>query len=136
MYRKSFRFKIRLLLGDFNRLTCRRTLNAIVKRASPDELIDYCIAKLLITISIYASPFSLFHEILSHAVVERRKQNNPSFLDMSRSKIGRQSLANRLNPITACIKFEWLGKSFTKDTLRAKLKSSFFSYLLPPLNNC
>jgi len=126
-------FPLRLAFDDFKRKYSRKELNSLASRANPFELNDYKIAKLLISILSNTDPFVLFNELLSHCVVETRKEFNPSFLDMSRTRIGRQSLANRVNIISKQIKFEWLGKTFTKDSLRKSLKSSFFSYFIAPI---
>ena len=103
-------------------------LNEITGRAPPSELNDYKIAKILISIITNADPFTLFHELLSHAVVERRRSHNLSFLDMSRVRIGRQSLANRVNAVSRKINFKWLHIDMSPNLPRKNLKSSFFKY--------
>ncbi len=119
-------YPLRLSVNDYYKRLSRFHLCKITKRASPDELSDFKVAKMMISISNNACPFALFNEILSHAVVERRKPFNPTFLDMSRTKIGRQSLANRLSNVSKKTKFEWLYKQMSKDTLRVNLKKTFF----------
>jgi len=93
-----------------------------------NKLNDYKIAKLLISVTSSTNPYALFCDILSHMVLETRKPNNPSFLDMSRTRVGRQSLSNRIGSISKRLKFEWLSTPFTPSTLRTKLKSTFYSY--------
>ena len=124
-------YPLRLACNNFNKLTSRLTLNNLTSRAPPGELNDYKIAKLMISIISNVDPFTLFHELLSHAVLERRRPNNPHFLDMSRVRIGKQSLANRLGIISRKIKFKWLNINMSANALRSNLKSSFFSYSRP-----
>jgi hypothetical protein len=121
-------FPLRLALNDFNRLTSRKSINLKVNRAPPNELNEYKLARILISISNNQDPFVLFYELLSHSVVETRKPHNPKFLDMSRTRLGRQSLANRVNVVAMKLKFEWLHVESSKELLRKNLKKSFFSY--------
>ncbi len=106
----------------------RKVIDSKAKRASPKELHEFKTVKMLISICNNSSPYVLFKEILSHAMSERRSENRPKFFDTSRLKIGRQSFSNRLNIISRKINFDWLGQGHSKDTLRMKLKSSFFNY--------
>ena len=69
------------------------------------------------------SPFTLFHELLSHSVLERRKPFNPHFLDMSRRRIGKQSLANHVNAVSMKMNFKWLQVKMSPQTLRNNLFS-------------
>ncbi len=71
------------------------------------------IAKLMITICNNYDPFLLFHDILSHSVLERQRPARPKFFDTSRTRIGKQSLANRVGIITLKINFDWLDHAFS-----------------------
>ena len=116
-------------LAENNFYLSLTTLLASTQRASRYELNYYKIEKILYSITTNCSPFALFNEILSHAVLEKRRDKNTKFLDMSRTRVGRQSLANRLNKISPRMTFEWLGVKMSKETLRTHLKRSFFAYL-------
>jgi hypothetical protein len=116
----------------YKKRVSNKKLAMLTLRASPIDLNNYKIAKLLISVINNVEPFVLFNEFLSHSVLERRKPNNPSFLDTSRLRIGRQSIANRVNSVAQQIKFPWLEVPLSVDTLRRKLKMSFFSHLSSP----
>jgi len=122
-------YPLRLAMFDFKKKYSRKNLCHLTKRASPQELNNYKIAKTLISISENAEPFVLFNEVLSHSVIERRRQFNPTFLDMSRTRIGRQSFANRLNFVARKLCFEWLGIMLSKSAVRVNLKRAFFAYI-------
>ena len=127
-------YPLRLATKNFSKLISRKTLNLETQRASPNEINDYKIARLLYSIVANTSPFTLFHEVMSHAVIEeRRRPNNPNFLDMSRVRIGKQCFANRLNSISKGMTFPWLLIDLSPDSLRKSLKKCFFSYLQSPL---
>jgi hypothetical protein len=121
---------LRLVLNDFKRKLSRKEICELTQRANPFELNNYKMAKLLISITSNAEPYELFKEILSNSVVNRRKPENPTFLDMSRLRIGRQSIANRL-VVAQKLHFEWLHVRYSKDSLRKLLKSTFYSYFNP-----
>jgi len=121
---------LRLLIYDFKRAISRGRIDIITKRASPFQLVNFRIAKTLINISNNAAPFNLFHDVLSHAVTERRAEYKPHFIDMSRRRIGRQSFANRLTHVANRLNFDWCGIVISPAALHTKLKHAFFSYLL------
>jgi hypothetical protein len=122
-------YPLRLATNCFDRKSfSRKFLDKLTQRAPPKELNEYKIGRLLYSITINMSPYALFQEVLSHAVIEPRKPENPKFLDMSRLKIGRQSFANRLNFIALKMSFNWLQVPMSPEILRKNLKSSFFSY--------
>ncbi len=119
-------YHLRPLINDFNRFTSRVSLNVVCNRATPEEYNDYKVERLLISIVMNTTPFVLFHEVLSHSVLERRRPCNPRFLDMSRSRVIKQSFSYRINAIARPIKFEWLDRVLSKETIRSSLKHSFF----------
>ena len=114
-------------LCDFRSVLSRSIIDKLAKRASPSELDNYKIAKMLISINANAAPFTLFHELLSHSVVERRSEGRPKFIDLSVLKIGRQSFANRLS-VAKSIKFDWSDCPLTFDFVCSNIKNAFFAY--------
>jgi len=119
---------VRMLVFDFKFKISRDQLDYLSKRASPFQLNNFKLAKLLISICNNTAPFVLFHELLSHSITERRTEHRPKFLDMSRKRIGRQSLSNRVTHVANKINFDWSGLPLSSNVIREKLKSSFFSY--------
>ncbi len=119
-------YPLRLVLRDFKKVISNKKVLSLTDRASPSQFNNFKIAKLVITIVNNTDPFVLFHELLSHAVIERRSPRKPWFLDMSRSRTGRQSLANRVSPTMRKINFDWLDVDLSKDSLRRMLKMCFF----------
>jgi hypothetical protein len=124
-------YPLRLITNDFKRTLSNAQLSKLTGRASPFEINNFKVARTLISISNSSEPFVLFHELLSHAVIERRSEPRPWFLDMSRTRIGRQSFSNRVTAISKSLKFDWLGQIFTKDRLRVLLKKTFFALNKP-----
>ncbi len=121
-------YPLRLAIGDFKRQKSNKVVSELCKRASPFEFNNYKVAKLIVSIVSNTNPYFLFHVLLSQAVVESRKETQPWFLDMSRSRRGRQSFANRITAISKQINFPWLGVAYSKDHLRNQLKKSFFHH--------
>jgi len=119
---------LRLLLFDFKRTLSRPRIDFLTKRGSPYQLVNFKIAKTLINVSNNAAPFNLFHELLAHAVTERRAEFKPRFIDMSRSRIGRQSFANRVAHAANKLNFDWCGISLSPATIHLRLKHAFFGY--------
>ncbi len=100
----------RLLLGDYETVLCRPIIDPLSQCAFPTELNDYKVAKLLITIFTNAAPYTLFRDLLSHVLVERRSEQHPKFAHLSTLKMGRQSFSKRLF-IARKINFDWNGPS-------------------------
>jgi hypothetical protein len=120
---------LRMLLNDFKVRLSRKTIDKLPCRASPRDYNEFKIAKMLIHVCDNAAPFLLFHEIVSHSLFDRRSMKCPKFYDTSRLKIGQQAFANRLNKVSRKINFDWNGIELSRDTLRIKLKSSFFTQM-------
>jgi len=121
-------YPLRLVLNDFKRSLSRKTLAKRTNKANPDQLVNLKTAKCFISICTNCSPFTLFHELLSHAVIENRRPRRPWFLDMSRKRIGRQSFANRVGNLSKSLQFDWLtDEPLSNDSLRRQLKKTFFT---------
>jgi hypothetical protein len=98
----------------------------MTKRVLPIEFNNFKVAKLLLSIINSMPPYVLFNELLSDAVIESRKEFCPWFLDMSRTRIGKQSFANRISNISRQISFDWFNLDLTKDAIHRLLKGSFY----------
>ncbi len=120
-------YPLRLAIGYFKCKFSNREITSLVKRATPNELNSFRIARLSITIINSAQPFCLSHELMSHALNKRRRELKPWFLYMSRIRIGWQSFANRIGPITRSLDFDWLGIPFSKDHVQVLLMKLFFT---------
>ena len=105
----------------------RAELDAIGLRATPDELSDYSIGKLLAKMVITSEPPRLKGEVFQNAYSQRRQPGRLFFFDGSNRKIGRQCIKNRLNCVSKQMKFDWLSASV--GSLRHSLKKCFFSYI-------
>jgi hypothetical protein len=114
---------LRLVYGDH--LT-RDELDDMGKRATPDELADYSVAKVIAKMCILEAPKRLLMTTLQNSYGERRKPNRLMFYDDSSRMAGRQRLKNRLKCVARQMKFEWL--NCDTNGLRPKLKKCFFSY--------
>lgn len=82
-------YPLRLVLNNFKRTLSRKTLAKRTNRANPDQLVNLKIAKCFISICINCSPFTLFHELLSHAVIKNCRPRRLWLMAMSRKRIGR-----------------------------------------------
>jgi len=121
---------LQMLLFDFKYVLNRATIDFQSKRASPFQLNNFKVAKMLIKILNNATPYNLFHDVLSHAVTERRAEYRPKFLDMSRKRIGRQYFANRVSHVATKLNFDWCGVALSPLSIHAHLKASFFGYFI------
>lgn len=121
-------FPLRLSLNDFRRSMSYKQLSTRCKRASPQELVDFRVAKIVVSICNNADPFTLFQDLLANAHYSNRLPLRPNFFDYSRLRIGRQSLQNRVSNIMSRLNFDWLDP-MSPEALRFKLKKCFFEYL-------
>jgi hypothetical protein len=119
-------YPLRLALKDFKKVYSNRKVAVLTRRAMPFEINNFKVARLIISVINSTNPFCLFHDLVSHAVIERRCPLQPSFFDTSRSRIGRQSIANRISTIFKNVNFDWNGVDLSKDQLRRLLKTTFF----------
>ncbi len=114
---------LRLVYGDH---LSRDDLDNVGQRATPDELADYSIAKMIAKMCILEAPKRLLMTTLQNSYSERRKPGRLMFYDDSSRMIGRQRLKNRLKCVSKHMKFEWLHCDV--NGLRPKLKKCFFNY--------
>jgi len=120
-------YPLRLALGDFRRTLSFRQITHLTGRAPPKELINFKIARTLISICSNCEPYTLFHELIASSSYTSRFPLRPRFYDLSRTRIGRQSFANRVKDVASRLNFEWLGLKYEEDSLRPKLKNLFFT---------
>ena len=125
----EWRYKaLRIAVGDHKRRFSRQKLDQIGKRANPREWSHYIVANMVASILFNQEPQKLFAELLSEMTFNDRKPGIPRFYDSSRTKIGRQSLKNRVGETASMIKEDWCVDNISKDRLRVIFKKSFFSY--------
>lgn len=133
----SFAFKQRLRSLHYKALKVvygprsRDELDQISNRATPDEWVDYSLAKLMINCFNTCLPTSLHQCLSSQSYTERRQMGKIFTYDSSHRRVGRQALANRLSVISRKINFSWLNQNLNPHALRIKLKSVFFKYYKP-----
>ena len=120
-------YALRLVVNDFKSKMSRDLINRITKCASPQELLDFKVSKLLISICNNSEPFALFSDLLLHVLPKRRSESRPKFVDTSTLKIGKQSFSNRLS-CARKINFDWYGRNLSTHSIRTELKKSFFNY--------
>jgi hypothetical protein len=61
--------------------------------------------------------------------INDRMPHRAKFTDVSRLKIGRQSLPSRIGPLFAGLKINWVDPMLSDDWLRTELKKEFFRYI-------
>jgi len=121
---RSVHYKaLRILHGNHS----RDTLDQLSERASPDEWVNYGVAKLAMMCILNQASSRL---LIAKSCQERRQPGKMFFYDTSLRKIGKQCISNRLTQLLRCAKFDWL-LSPSKDFLRRNLKSLFFKYYRP-----
>ncbi len=131
----SFKLKQRLRSAHYRALRLvfgkeksRTELDVMSKRATPDEMADYSLAKMVSKMCISGQPQRLLSETMSNSYSVLRSPGRMFFYDNSKLKIGRQCLKNRLSCVTKQMKFNWL--ECEVKSLRPKLKKCFFKYAM------
>jgi len=119
-------YPLRLTLGDYKRALSYRQITKLTNRAPPNELIDFKIARTLISICSNSEPYALFHELVASSSYTSRLPLRPRFYDLSRTRVGRQSFPNRVRDVASKLNFDWLGLRYEEDCLRPKLKNIYF----------
>lgn len=126
----SLHFRLlRTACKDYNKLLSRDELTERCKRATPNEWSRYTTSSIAMKVFRDKCPERL-HEILQKTFyTERRNRGKGLFFDGSKSKVGKQSIQNRLQHIKS-ITESWcqLGTNITNDKLRVILKKTFFKY--------
>ena len=115
---------LRLVHGDKS----REQLDQEGKRATPDELANFAVAKLISRMVHLQAPTRLLASSLMNSYSVRRQPGRLFFYDASARKIGRQCLKNRLGCISKQMKFNWT-MAKNSDVIRVNLKRCFFSYV-------
>jgi len=136
----SFAFKQRLRSLHYQALKVvysprtRDELDRISNWATPDEWVDYSLAKLMIKCFNTYLPTSLHQSLSSQSYSERRQMGKIFIYDSSHRRVRHQALANRLLVISRKINFPWFNQDLNPHSLRIKLKSVFFKYFKPQLS--
>jgi len=115
----------RLIVKDFERIQSRHEIDTQVKRATPKEFSNYCVARTVIN-AIHCNMSPLNQICLSTSFQIQRKPGQIFFFDNSRLKVGKNKLNNRLTWLFNEIKKPWLNLS--KNQTRILLKKTFFKY--------
>jgi len=120
----SFYYKAcRVIINDFKCEISRDIIDLQIKRATPKEYSDYCLARTVIM--SHNCKNSFLKEICKqNSYTISRKPGQIFFFDNSRLKLEKQSISNRINEVFKAINFPWQNLKF--EILRPKLKQIFF----------
>jgi len=122
----SFYYKIcRTIINDHFGVISRQIIDQKIKRATPREFSDYCIARTII-LNFNCNNSPVKHICLNNSYSITRKNGQLFFFDSSRLRIEKNSISNRADLIFKKLNFPWL--NITPETLRPKLKRALFKY--------
>jgi len=124
----SFYYKTcRVIIKDFNCEMSRENINVQVKRATPNEFSNFCLARsIIIGFNCNASPIQEICKENSYLI--NRKPGQLFFYDSSRVRIEKNSIKNRITDVFKAINFPWSNVKY--DLVRPKLKKIFFKYAI------
>jgi len=114
---------LRVILKDYNNTISRSEIDRVIKRATPRQWSYYTTSKLAINLMNGTTP--LGRKLKSKCYVNDRNPGRGTISDTSRLKIGRFSLANRLQCLRR-LNFDWC-TGISKDLLRINLKKCFIT---------
>jgi len=122
----SFYYKcLRLIINDHQNLISRNIIDKKISRARPFEYSNFCLARTII--KTFTNANAPLHNLCTKTSYStQRKPLQMFFYDSSKSKIGKNSIQNRLKFVFDSIKIPWLNSDF--DKIRPILKSTFFEY--------
>jgi len=125
----SFYYKVcRVIIKDYECLITRENINLRVKRATPSEYSNYCLARtFIIAHNCNDSPIKEICNNNTYTIT--RKPGQLFCYDSSRIRIERNCFKNKINEITKSITFPWQGIKF--DRIRPGLKRTYFRYSDP-----
>jgi len=127
---QSLHFRLlRSACRDYYSNISRHDLTRRCKRATPSEWAKYTTSSIAIKIVRDAKPKYLHETLMRTYYSERRNVARGLFFDSSKTRVGRQSLENRLAHV-AQIKEPWntSNAKLTNDQLRVMLKHTYFFY--------
>jgi len=132
---KALKSKLRSLHYRLLRLACRDYyyeyprdyLAKRCQRANPDEWSFFCSANVVLKTLGDKQPCRLHSLLRSSYFEEPRKGGLGKFFDKSKTRVGKQSIQNRLE-ILRLINRPWNGESLSNDLIRILLKDTFFKY--------
>lgn len=119
---------LRIATKDYYRTLTNRELTSRCKRASPREWVKYSTCTKVVKIIRENAPVCLVKRLNTNRYIESRRSGRNLFFDRSKTKIGKQSLENRLQ-IFNNIHDNWTHPALTNDQIRIMMKKTFFSYM-------
>jgi len=119
---------LRISLYDFKKKIPRHELTKRCKRASPSEWGKYAHASFVIKCLQHNAPNHLAVKIRETLFATRREPEIGKFFNISKGKIGMQSIQNRLKFMDSFME-PWLGKEIPDNSRRRMLKRVLFDYL-------
>jgi len=114
---------LRIVKNDWKRKISRNKLDKI-GRAKPSSWADYSTASLVIKVLQTEQPRHLYKSLTKNAFQERRRPGRMKFYDDSNTKVGGNSLRNRLTDLFNRIDFDFY-PFINPDRLRINLKRLF-----------
>ncbi len=119
---------LRTACRDYRCKLSRETLTNRCMKATPDEWSKYTTASIAMQTIRDKKPTRLHDLLKQNYYSERHNVARGLFFDSSKTKIGRQSLQNRLKHVSL-IKEPWneQGTPLSNDNIRKILKKTFFS---------
>jgi len=118
---------LRIACRDYYYEHSRDYLAKRCQRANPDEWAFYCSANVVMKILRDKFPSRLHSLLRSSYFEEPRKGGLGKFFDRSKTRVGRQSIQNRLDHLRQ-INRPWNGENLSNDLIRILLKDTFFNY--------
>jgi len=107
------------LLGEYLAKRCQR--------ANPDKWSLFCSANVVLKTLRDKHPCRLHSLLCSSYFEEPRKGGLGKFFDKSKTRVGKQSIQNRLDHLRL-IKRPWNWANLSNDSIRILLKDTFFNY--------
>jgi len=117
---------LRAVYKDRKCIMSKEDLNSRSCRATPYEWSRYIVASTVIKM-MGNSTTPMADKLRRTAYINDRCPGRASFTDISKRKIGRQTLPNRLG-FFKDIKFNWCNEDISDDKLQRELKKTFFKY--------
>jgi len=96
-------------IQDYSRSLMREKIDEQCNWATPREWAAYDSSSMAIKVVEKETPRWLNSDLRSTLYMNDRRRPRSTFLDRSRTKIGKQCFKNRLNSIFKCINFDWFG---------------------------
>jgi len=115
----------RLILKDFEFNMSPDEINAKINRARPSEFANFCVARTVIN-SVQNNRSPLNQVIMSTSFEIQRRPGQLFFFFISRLRVGKNKINNRLTNLFNQIKCPWI--NVNRSQIRVLLKKTFFEY--------